>query len=32
MNPTPLTTLDAEHGGALDTIPITSNATSHGDR
>jgi hypothetical protein len=31
MNPTPLTTLDAEHGVALDT-PITSNATSHGDR
>jgi len=32
MNPTTLTTLDAEQGVALGIIPVTSPATSHGDR
>ena len=32
MKPTSLTTLDADQGVALDTRPITSTATSHGDR
>ena len=32
MNPTPLTTLGANPGVALDIRPTTSTATSHGGR